>query len=141
MKNIILIGANTKETSLDIWRKNTATYVVSVDNIRDKDFISFILNSEAPIICIFDEKYLEQCSVNAMLDFCEKYNFIPMFVSIHNKDLSHCAFLTLNDRFRESMEYTKNDNSNDYEEFIHICASYMEGDVEGDRIISTSEGR
>lgn len=141
MKNIILIGKNTKETSLDIWRINTGTYVVSVDDIKDKNFISFILTCKSPIICNFDEEYLEKCHVNDMMDFCEKYNFIPMFISVHNKDLSHCAFLTLNDRFRESMEYTKNDNSEDYKEFIHICASYMEGDVEGDRIISTSEGR
>ena len=141
MKNIILIGNEPKNTSLDIWKLNTGIYVVSVDNIKDKNFIHFVLSAEAPILCDFDEKYLNNCSVNDMMDFCEKYDFIPMFISKHNKDLSHCAFLSLNDRFRESMEYTINEESKDYDDFIHICASYMKGDVENDNTISTSKRR
>lgn len=129
MKNILLIGAKDilKKLGKDIWRKNTETYLVSVTDIKDIDFKSFCFKSDAPILCIFDEGNLVKATVNEVMEFCEKFNFVPMFVTDSNKTITHSAFLTLNDRYRDSMEYTTNKNNEGYEEFVDICANYLHG--------------
>jgi len=127
MKNILLIGKNLKSMGEEIWRLNKDTYFVSVTNIKDKDFLSFVYNSKTPILCILDESYLDNIKVNDMMELCETYNFVPMFVSISKDSLSHKAFLTLNNRYRDSMEYDVNEDNVDYDEFLKICVNYLHG--------------
>lgn len=141
MKNILLIGNSVKDIAEDIWKINTNTYCISSDNLEDGNLRSFIHQASVPIICVFDEKNLEKTEVNTLMDFCENNNFTPMFISTGNKCLAHCAFLTLNDRYRESMEYETNADETDLDEFKHICVAYMEGRVDDDSTIRPSEGR
>ena len=140
MKNILLIGNSVVDIAQDIWKLNTNRYCVKVDDLSDKNLYLFCRKATAPIICVFDEKHLNNTKVNDVMEFCDKLNFVPMFISTDNKCLSHCAFLTLNDRYRDSLEYAINQEEKDLDEFKHICSSYMEG-IDDDSTVSTSEGR
>lgn len=140
-KNIMLIGKSLETIGNDIWKHNTNSFLISVDNINDGEFLTFVRSSKFPILCMFDEMYLNDTQVNDVLDFCDTYNFIPMCVTDDKTDLSHIAFLNLNNRYRDCLEYTMNEENEDYDEFTHICASYMKGDVEDDKPLSTSKRR
>ena len=139
MRNILLIGRNIKTVGNDIWKKNTNVYHVSTSTLTDRNFIDFILSAKTSILCSMEEKYLDDITVNGLMDFCDRYKFLPMFVVLDKSDLAHSAFLTLNDRYRDSLEYTINDEEKEYKDFVNICSEYLIGCDEDDTIISTSD--
>ena len=140
--NLVIIGNNTDDIALDIWRGNTNFTVLNQNPyLMGKNFIEYIKNKEVIVSTNTDQ--FEYTTANQFLEWLDKYEFIPIFIA-DNKDDFVCDMYTLiDDIVPDAVLFTRNEKNEEYDELIKIAREYLfkRKERDGDKTVRTPRKR
>ena len=124
--NLIIIGNNTDDVAMDIWKANTNYVVLNMSPVvQDKMFLKFIDGKE--VIVSTTSIQFEHTNVNDFVDYMQKNRFIPIFISDDQDSLERKMYTAVCELLPNSVLYTKNKAKKDYDELLRICRDYVLG--------------
>lgn len=124
--NLIVIGKDTDNIALEIWKGNTNYTVLNeVPNVFSKEFLKFIKNR--PVIVSTTTDQFEKRNINDVITFLKNHNFIPIFIAEDEHDIVNKMYVGVSDEIINSLQYTKNENNEDYENMIKITQDFLLG--------------
>ena len=139
--NLVVIGNNTDEICLDIWKNNTNFTVLNKNPyLWGSDFIKFI--EDNPVIVSTNTEQFINKSINDFIEYMRKYNFIPIFIADDCEDFVNIMYTAINDIIQDSVLFKRNENNEGYELLLKITKEYLfKRNDENDKIIRTPRKR
>jgi hypothetical protein len=92
---------------------------VSTDDIYDVNIKSFLKRDDFKTMIITQPDIILSKKVNYFINFCEKYNILPIFItkkSEYKTDITHIMYSNLEEVLEDSLEYIHNDE--DFSDFV-----------------------
>lgn len=119
-KNILIIGSNKDDAlklSKDVWELKKYWCIISTDDCYNYDVKQYIKNN--PTIIISDGKCFEKSKVNSFINYCNKYNIAPFFITKELSDFSHLMYSNIEEALENSAEFIyKKLEGDEYNNFI-----------------------
>lgn len=124
--NLIVIGNNTDDIAMDIWKGNT-NYMVLNQNpyIFGTAFKKYIKDKDV-IVSTTSEQFIEK-TINETIEFFLKNKFIPIIIVDGKKDIENNIFSAIDEYIPSALLYTRNKQNKDYNELIKIAQGYLLG--------------
>lgn len=141
--NLMLIGNDIDKIALEIWKANTNYTILNKSpNVWNKLFTKYIYKRDV-IVVTTSEQFVSK-NINDVIDFMNKYDFIPVLVADSNKSIENNLYTGLTDEIPSTLLYIKNEKNKDYDEFVKISQGYLlgKGIIENEnKTIRTSKKR
>lgn len=138
--NLIVIGNEVDDIAIDIWRGNTNyTVLNNSPYVWGKQFLNFI--KDRPVIVSTSAYQFVEKEINKVIDFMEKYEFIPILIADNKQSIENNMYTALSSEIPSAVLYTKNKDKKDYKELLRITHDYLRGKgiiENGDKTIRTS---
>ena len=124
--NLIVIGNNTDDIAMDIWKGNT-NYMVLNQNpyIFGTAFKKYIKDKDV-IVSTTSEQFIDK-TINETIEFFLKIKFIPIIIADGKKDIENNIFSAIDEYIPSALLYTRNKQNKDYNELIKIAQGYLLG--------------
>lgn len=142
--NLILIGNNTHDIAMDIWRGNTNFTVVDCTDIKDKNFVKYMKDRHLIVETTkkqFEEKYKE---IDTFLEFCQTHKFIPLFISATKKSFEETMYNNVEEYIQSAVLYYAGEDKEKkgLKELINIAQGYLiDKGLIDDNIVRTPKKR
>ena len=138
--NLIIIGNETDEIAMDIWRGNTNYMVLNKSPyIWSKNYADFV-KDKAVIVSTTSEQF-ENRTINDTIEILKSRNFIPILISDKEDDMPSLMYSVLKDENLNTLWYMKNKKKIDYDELIKTAQGYLLGKGLYDNAIRTPRKR
>lgn len=138
--NLLIIGNNTDDLAMDIWKGNT-NYTVLNQNpyVFGEDFRDFV-KTRPVIVSTTIDQFLD-VDVNDVIDIIKEYEFIPILIADDDKDTINYMYTILKDEELNTLLYTRNEENIGYDELVEIAQGYLlgKGLISDDTTVRTSE--
>ena len=122
--NLIIIGNETDEIAMDIWRGNTNYMVLNKSPyIWSKNYADFV-KDKAVIVSTTSEQF-ENRTINDTIEILKSRNFIPILISDKEDDMPSLMYSVLKDENLNTLWYMKNKKKIDYDELIKTAQGYL----------------
>ena len=124
--NLIIIGNDTDNIALDIWKGNTNYTVLNQSPyVWSNDFKKFI--KDRPVIVSTTSEQFVEKNINDVIEFMIKNEFIPILIADNKKAIENNIYTALSDSILSSLLYIKNKENKDYDELIKRTQGYLLG--------------
>lgn len=122
--NLVVIGNDTDQICLDIWKGNT-NYTVLNQNpyLWGKNFIEYIKNRDV-IVSTTDEQFQTK-TINEFVEYMIKHDFIPIFIADNSEDFVNQMYSAVNDILQQAVLYTRNEKNEEYDILLKITKDYI----------------
>lgn len=122
--NLVVIGNDTDQICLDIWKGNT-NYTVLNQNpyLWDERFIDYIKNRD--VIVSTNTEQFQIKTINDFLEYMLAYDFIPIFIADNTDDFVNQMYAAVNDVLQESLLYMRNEKNEEYDILLKITKDYL----------------
>lgn len=119
----------TTTITKELWQYNTNWCIVSTDNIYTYDVKTFLNRDDYKLMVITNSKKIIERKVNEFVNFCKKYNILPIFITTtetYDKSLSHIMYSNIEELFDDSFEYIHNEKDpNCYTVMLNMLREYL----------------
>lgn len=124
--NLMIIGNDTDNIALDIWKGNTNYTVLNQSPyVWSNDFKKFI--KDRPVIVSTTSEQFVEKNINDVIEFMIKNEFIPILIADNKKAIENNIHTALSDSILSSLLYIKNKENKDYNELIKRTQGYLLG--------------
>lgn len=124
--NLMIIGNDTDNIALDIWKGNTNYTVLNQSPyVWSNDFKKFI--KDRPVIVSTTSEQFVEKNINDVIEFMIKNEFIPILIADNKKAIENNIYTALSDSILSSLLYIKNKENKDYGELIKRTQGYLLG--------------
>ena len=124
--NLMIIGNDTDNIALDIWKGNTNYTVLNQSPyVWSNDFKKFI--KDRPVIVSTTSEQFVEKNINDVIEFMIKNEFIPILIADNKKAIENNIYTALSDSILSSLLYIKNKENKDYDELIKRTQGYLLG--------------
>lgn len=124
--NLIIIGNDTDNIALDIWKGNTNYTVLNQSPyVWSNDFKKFI--KDRPVIVSTTSEQFVEKNINDVIEFMIKNEFIPILIADDKKAIENNIYTALSDSILSSLLYIRNKENKDYDELIKRTQGYLLG--------------
>lgn len=139
--NLVVIGNNTDDICLDIWKGNTNFTVLNRNPfLWGKNFLDYISNRDV-IVSTTCEQF-ETKSINDFIEYMLKYKFIPIFIVDNDDDFGNNMYCAVNDILQDAILYKRNEKNEEYDVFLKITKEYLfKKDERNDKTVRASGKR
>lgn len=138
--NLIIIGNETDEIAMDIWKGNTNYTVLNKSPyIWSKQYADFVKNKD--VIVSTTAEQFENKTINDTIDILKERKFIPILISDSEDDMPSLMYGVLKDENPDTIWYMKNEKKVDYDELVKTAQGYLLGKGLYDNTIRTSRER
>ena len=122
--NLVVIGNNTDDICMDIWKGNT-NYTVLNQNpyLWGRNFLDYISNRD--VIVSTNAEQFETKSINDFIEHMTKHNFIPIFISDEDDDFVSKMYSAVNDILQDAILYKRNEKNEEYDILLKITTGYL----------------
>ena len=122
--NLVIIGKDTDDIALDIWRANTNFTVLNQSPyLWGKNFLEYIDGKDIIVSTTADQ--FETKTINNFLEYMINHNFIPIFISDDETDFVNKMYGAINDILQDAILYKRNEKNEQYEMFLKITRDYL----------------
>jgi hypothetical protein len=122
--NLVIIGKDTDNIAMDVWKFNTNYTVINESPyLGDDGLIDFIKDKDVIISTTADQ--FEYVEINKFLEYMFTYKFIPIFIADDSDALEYKMYTAINELIEDSVLYLRNENNEEYNEFIEIVKDYL----------------
>lgn len=139
--NLVVIGNDTDDIALDIWKGNT-NYTVLNQNpyLWGKNLLEYISNKDVIISTTADQ--FEVVEINDFLEYMHEHKFIPIFIADDEEDFVNKMYIAIHDILQDAVLFIRNEQNEGYTELIKIAREYLIKRNESDgKTIRTSRKR
>lgn len=136
--NLLVIGNNTDEIALEIWKGNTNFTVLNKNPyLWGKNFLDYIKNRDV-IVSTTSEQF-NYVDANKFLEFLEKEKFIPIFIADDKDDFVCSMYTLIDDTVPDAVLFIRNEKNEGYIELIKVAREYLfkRKNSNGDKAIRT----
>lgn len=124
--NLMIIGNDTDNIALDIWKGNTNYTVLNQSPyVWSNDFKKFI--KDRPVVVSTTSEQFVEKNINDVIEFMIKNEFIPILIADNKKAIENNIYTALSDSILSSLLYIKNKENKDYDELIKRTQGYLLG--------------
>jgi hypothetical protein len=122
--NLVIIGNDVDDIALDIWKGNTNFTVLNKSPyLWGTNFLEYIKGKEV-IVTTTDEQFKSK-TTNQFLEYLDKYEFIPIFISDGPEDFVNLMYTAVNELVQDAILYTRNEKNEEYDILIKMTKDYL----------------
>lgn len=140
--NLIVIGDNVDAMCMAIWTANTNYAVLNKSpSIWTENFKKYV--KKTPVIVSTTADQFMSRTVDETVECLKKNEFIPAFVVNSTDDIEYKMYVAVSEYIPSAVTYIRNENNENYNEFIDICRDYLlgKGIICDDNVIRTPKRR
>ena len=120
----MVIGDNTDDIALDIWKGNTNYTVLNKSPfLWGKNLLEYI--SDKDVIISTTSEQFEMVEINDFLEYMYTYKFIPIFIANDEHDFVNMMYAAIHDILQDAVLFTRNEKNEGYDELIKIAREYL----------------